>query len=212
MTRARDQLILTGHSTHVADDWQRWTSRLNPAQAKSYFDWVMPVALDTFGARADTEYAGPGQLGRAISGTYTLRRLGRRLQPMTRPVNRNRGWKLCGAAMRRGRPSRTGLTHSCPGSMTIPRPSGQRLSFPYPKSNENTRNCIVMNWPKKRACPSRPVPSSLPHRAKTMPFPNCALAGRRRRESQRCPARDGPAQSPAVYHAGCGPDRGYIAP
>lgn len=60
MTRARDQLILTGHSTHVADDWQRWTSRLNPAQAKSYFDWVMPAALDTFGARADTEYARPG--------------------------------------------------------------------------------------------------------------------------------------------------------
>ena len=60
MTRARDQLILTGHSTHVADDWQRWTSRLNPAQAKSYFDWVMPAALDTFGARADTEHARPG--------------------------------------------------------------------------------------------------------------------------------------------------------
>ena len=46
MTRARDQLILTGHSSHIDRDWQRWTSRLNPAQAKSYFDWVMPAALD----------------------------------------------------------------------------------------------------------------------------------------------------------------------
>lgn len=60
MTRARDQLILTGHSSHIDRDWQRWTSRLNPAQAKSYFDWVMPAALAPFGARADADYARPG--------------------------------------------------------------------------------------------------------------------------------------------------------
>lgn len=60
MTRARDQLILTGHSSHIDRDWQRWTSRLNPAQAKSYFDWVMPAALAPFGAKADADYARPG--------------------------------------------------------------------------------------------------------------------------------------------------------
>lgn len=60
MTRARDQLILTGHSSHIDRDWQRWTSRLNPAQAKSYFDWVMPATLAPFGAKADADYARPG--------------------------------------------------------------------------------------------------------------------------------------------------------
>lgn len=60
MTRARDQLILTGHNSHIDHDWQRWTSRLNPAQAKSYFDWVMPAALAPFGAKADADYARPG--------------------------------------------------------------------------------------------------------------------------------------------------------
>lgn len=60
MTRARDQLILTGHSSHIDRDWQRWTSRLNPVQAKSYFDWVMPAALAPFGAKADADYARPG--------------------------------------------------------------------------------------------------------------------------------------------------------
>ena len=60
MTRARDQLILTGHSSHIDRDWQRWTSRLNPAQAKSYLDWVMPAALASFGAKADADYARPG--------------------------------------------------------------------------------------------------------------------------------------------------------
>ncbi|WP_418293026.1 helicase-exonuclease AddAB subunit AddA [Megasphaera sp.] len=60
MTRARDQLILTGHSSHIDRDWQRWTSRFNPAQAKSYFDWVMPAALAPFGAKADADYARPG--------------------------------------------------------------------------------------------------------------------------------------------------------
>lgn len=60
MTRARDQLILTGHSSHIDRDWQRWTSRLNPAQAKSYFDWVMPAALAPFGVKADADYARPG--------------------------------------------------------------------------------------------------------------------------------------------------------
>lgn len=60
MTRARDQLILTGHSSHIDRDWQRWTSRLNPAQAKSYFDWGMPAALAPFGAKADADYARPG--------------------------------------------------------------------------------------------------------------------------------------------------------
>ena len=60
MTRARDQLILTGHSSHIDRDWQRWMSRLNPAQAKSYFDWVMPAALAPFGGKADADYARPG--------------------------------------------------------------------------------------------------------------------------------------------------------
>lgn len=60
MTRARDQLILTGHSSHIDRDWQRWTSHLNPAQAKSYFDWVMPAALAPFGAKADADYVRPG--------------------------------------------------------------------------------------------------------------------------------------------------------
>ena len=43
MTRARDKLILVGHSNRGEADWQRWRSGVNPSQAKSYFDWVMPV-------------------------------------------------------------------------------------------------------------------------------------------------------------------------
>ena len=42
MTRARDKLILTGHSSHLDTDWQRWNSQIEPVQAKSYLDWVMP--------------------------------------------------------------------------------------------------------------------------------------------------------------------------
>ncbi len=60
MTRARDQLILTGHSSHPDRDWQRWTSRLDPTQAKSYFDWLMPVVLNAFGSRAGVDYAQSG--------------------------------------------------------------------------------------------------------------------------------------------------------
>lgn len=44
MTRAREKLILVGHSNHGAADWQRWCDGVDPSQAKSYFDWVMPVA------------------------------------------------------------------------------------------------------------------------------------------------------------------------
>jgi ATP-dependent helicase/nuclease subunit A len=43
MTRARDKLILTGHSRHLLKDWQRWQSHADPAQSHTYFDWVMPV-------------------------------------------------------------------------------------------------------------------------------------------------------------------------
>ncbi len=43
MTRARDNLILVGHSNHGEADWQRWCDGVTPSQAKSYFDWVMPV-------------------------------------------------------------------------------------------------------------------------------------------------------------------------
>lgn len=43
MTRARDKLILTGHSSHMAKDWQRWQSGVNPALSHSYFDWVLSV-------------------------------------------------------------------------------------------------------------------------------------------------------------------------
>ena len=42
MTRARDKLILTGHSSHLDTDWQRWDSQIEPVQSKSYLDWVMP--------------------------------------------------------------------------------------------------------------------------------------------------------------------------
>ena len=42
MTRARDKLILTGHTSHLERDWQRWRGQVNPARARSYFDWVLP--------------------------------------------------------------------------------------------------------------------------------------------------------------------------
>lgn len=45
LTRARDQLILTGHSRTLAQDWQRWSSQLPAAQAHSYLDWLMPSVL-----------------------------------------------------------------------------------------------------------------------------------------------------------------------
>lgn len=41
MTRARDKLILTGHTAHLERDWQRWRSHVNPARARSYFDWLL---------------------------------------------------------------------------------------------------------------------------------------------------------------------------
>ena len=31
MTRARDKLILTGHTSHLERDWQRWRGQVNPA-------------------------------------------------------------------------------------------------------------------------------------------------------------------------------------
>ena len=43
MTRARDKLILTGHSAALDKNWQRWRSQIHPSRAKSYFDWVLPV-------------------------------------------------------------------------------------------------------------------------------------------------------------------------
>lgn len=51
MTRAREKLILVGHSSHGETDWQRWREGVDPSQAKSYFDWVMPVAA----AAVDTD-------------------------------------------------------------------------------------------------------------------------------------------------------------
>lgn len=44
MTRARDKLILVGHSKYGQTDWERWCDGITPGQAKSYYDWVMPVA------------------------------------------------------------------------------------------------------------------------------------------------------------------------
>jgi ATP-dependent helicase/nuclease subunit A len=43
MTRARDKLILTGHSSSIMGKWQRWVSDINPSRAVSYLDWVMPI-------------------------------------------------------------------------------------------------------------------------------------------------------------------------
>ncbi|WP_301859924.1 helicase-exonuclease AddAB subunit AddA [uncultured Megasphaera sp.] len=43
MTRARDKLILTGHSSFLNRDWQRWRSGISPARGRSYFDWVLPL-------------------------------------------------------------------------------------------------------------------------------------------------------------------------
>lgn len=42
MTRARDKLILVGHSSRGAADWRRWSDGVHPGQAASYYDWVMP--------------------------------------------------------------------------------------------------------------------------------------------------------------------------
>lgn len=43
MTRARDKLILTGHTSKMDTAWQRWASDIPPVQGNSYFDWVMPL-------------------------------------------------------------------------------------------------------------------------------------------------------------------------
>ena len=51
MTRARDKLILTGHTSHLDRDWQRWRSQVNPARARSYFDWILPIVA----ARPESE-------------------------------------------------------------------------------------------------------------------------------------------------------------
>lgn len=46
MTRARDKLILVGHTNNMKHDLLRWQHRVHPAQAKSYLDWVMSVVLN----------------------------------------------------------------------------------------------------------------------------------------------------------------------
>ncbi len=53
MTRARDKLILTGHSSRLEQQWQRWQSGVSPARGTSYFDWVMPVAAKNAAEAAD---------------------------------------------------------------------------------------------------------------------------------------------------------------
>ncbi len=55
MTRARDKLILTGHSAKLESDWLRWTGGVSPAQARSYFDWVIPAAADGLAGAAGFE-------------------------------------------------------------------------------------------------------------------------------------------------------------
>lgn len=66
MTRARDKLILVGHTNHGPADWQRWCDGVTPGQAKSYYDWVMPVAVkgidqDAIGAALQVRDAGQDQ-------------------------------------------------------------------------------------------------------------------------------------------------------
>lgn len=56
MTRARDKLILIGHSSHLDTDWQRWEGQIEPSQAKSYLDWVMPCICSK-ARQADAEAA-----------------------------------------------------------------------------------------------------------------------------------------------------------
>lgn len=58
MTRARDKLILTGHTSHMDTDWQRWNHQLEPVQAKSYLDWIMPcICRQTQGVDVETSLA-----------------------------------------------------------------------------------------------------------------------------------------------------------
>ena len=170
MTRARDQLILTGHSSHIDRDWQRWTSRLNPAQAKSYFDWVMPAALAPFGAKADADYARPGA---AWQDAVWQVRIAKAVPAGTVEEGAYDGEPRL-EALRRGDLTGTPVwTNSYPGSMPIPRLSGQRPSFPYPKSSGDIRNCTAMNCKTKPPCLSRLRPSSRRRPVRTMPLPPC---------------------------------------
>lgn len=45
MTRAKELLLLIGHTSHLANDWNRWCQGVPPERAKSYWDWVMPTVL-----------------------------------------------------------------------------------------------------------------------------------------------------------------------
>lgn len=68
MTRARDKLILTGHTSHLERDWQRWRSCVNPARARSYFDWI----LSGIAPRTESEQWRMGSCASWTSGLWQV--------------------------------------------------------------------------------------------------------------------------------------------
>ncbi len=43
MTRARDKLIMVGSVNHLETTWEHWQQHLDPAQGRTYLDWLMPL-------------------------------------------------------------------------------------------------------------------------------------------------------------------------
>lgn len=72
MTRARDKLILTGHGSHLDVDWRRWQSGSNPAQARSYWDWVLPVVAGTAEGQQLADAVGSAQAVHCRCGLWEL--------------------------------------------------------------------------------------------------------------------------------------------
>lgn len=72
MTRARDKLILIGHSRRMLTDWQRWSSQTNPAQSHSYFDWIMPVLANREECQLMEPAIGNGQDMECHSGLWQV--------------------------------------------------------------------------------------------------------------------------------------------
>lgn len=60
MTRARDKLILTGTVKDIGKAWARWQKEDNPAESRSYLDWLMPL----FAGQDQWEQTG----GKALAG------------------------------------------------------------------------------------------------------------------------------------------------
>lgn len=72
MTRARDKLILTGHSSKLADNWQRWQRDIDPGSANCYLDWLMPVLVLRPDCRGCADAVAAGEDYQCDSGLWHI--------------------------------------------------------------------------------------------------------------------------------------------